>query len=136
MAMRFGVSPGKHEELLRRMEACGLLEEDLDERFVRSGGPGGQKVNRSATCVQIRHLPTGFEVKVQESRSQGLNRFYARRRLCERLEQEALGEQSPEAKRREKLRKQKARRRRRTRSSAEAEQKPETGGEVVDESPL
>ncbi|NIA12961.1 MAG: peptide chain release factor-like protein [Nitrospiraceae bacterium] len=109
----FGVTPQKEAELRARMERCGVREEDLDERFVRSGGPGGQKVNRSATCVQLKHAPTGLEVKMQKARSQGLNRFYARRRLCELIEAQTLGEASPEAKRREKIRKQKARRRRR-----------------------
>lgn len=109
----FGVTPAKEAELLRRMEACGLREADLEERFVTSGGPGGQKVNRSATCVQLRHAPSGLEVKMQEARSQGLNRFYARRRLCELVENQRLGTQSPEALERDRIRKQKARRRRR-----------------------
>jgi len=110
---KFGVTPKKEAELQGRMEACGLRESDLDERYVRSGGPGGQKVNRSATCVQLRHRPTGLEVKMQKARSQALNRFHARRRLCELIENQTLGGDSPEARRREKLRKQKARRRRR-----------------------
>ena len=109
----FGVTPAKEEELRRRMEGCGLREADLDESFVRSGGPGGQKTNRTATCVQLRHRPTGLEVKMQKARSQALNRFYARRRLCELLESRTLGTASPEALKREKIRKQKARRRRR-----------------------
>ena len=110
---KFGVTPRKEEELLARMAACGLREGDIEERFVRSGGPGGQHVNRSATCVYLKHGPTGLEVKAQQARSQGLNRFYARRRLCELIEQAALGEASPEARRRAKIRKQKARRKRR-----------------------
>ena len=74
-----------------------LREEDLEEHFVSSGGPGGQKVNRSATCVCLRHVPAGVEVKMQKARSQSLNRFYARRRLCELIEARTLGQQSPEA---------------------------------------
>jgi protein subunit release factor B len=101
------------------MTACGLAEGDLEEAFIRSSGPGGQHVNRSATCVYLKHTPTGLEVKSQEARSQALNRFYARRRLCELLEEQLLGKQSPEARRREKLRKQKSRRRRRSRSAGE-----------------
>jgi len=115
----FGVTAKKEAELRARMTACGLEEGDLEEAFVRSGGPGGQKVNRSATCVQLRHGPTGLEVKMQQARSQALNRFHARRRLCELLEARQLGEESPEAKRRDKLRKQKARRKRRTRRREE-----------------
>ena len=109
----FGVTEKKAEALYLRMEQCGLREEDLEERFVRSTGPGGQKVNKSATCVHLKHLPTGKVLKMQKTRRQALNRFYARRRLCEFLEEAALGKASPEALKREKIRKQKDRRRRR-----------------------
>ena len=109
----FGVRPEKEAELRERMARCGLREEDLRESFIRGGGPGGQKINRTASCVQLRHLPTGLEVRMQEARSQALNRFYARRRLCELLENQTLGADSPEAKRAARLRKQKDRRRRR-----------------------
>ncbi len=111
--IRFGVTPEKAAELLERMKACGLLEEDLEESFVRGSGPGGQKINRTASCVALRHRPTGLAVKIQQARSQALNRFYARRRLCELLEAQVLGEASPEARLRDKIRKQKARRKRR-----------------------
>ena len=117
--MNFGVTAKKAEELARRMAACGLLEGDLEEKFVRSGGAGGQHVNKTSTAVQLTHVPTGLEVKMQKARSQALNRFYARRRLCELLEARALGDQSPEAQRQEKIRKQKARRKRRGRSGEE-----------------
>ncbi len=110
---KFGVTPEKEAELRARMAACGVTEADLEETFIRSGGPGGQKVNKTSSAVQLRHKPSGIEVKMQKARSQGLNRFYARRRLCELLEAQALGSESPEALRREKIRKQKARRRRR-----------------------
>lgn len=110
---RFGVSLEKETELARRMAACGMREEDLRESFVRSGGPGGQKVNRTASCVLLVHVPSGTEVKMQKERSQALNRFFARRRLCELLENAALGKASPEALRQAKARKQKDRRRRR-----------------------
>ena len=109
----FGVTPQKEAELRGRMERCGLQEADIDESFVRAGGPGGQHVNKSATCVRLLHRPTGLEVKMQQARSQGLNRFYARRRLCELIEARLLGDQSPQAVERDRIRKQKARRRRR-----------------------
>lgn len=110
----FGVTPQKEAELRARMAACKVRETDLEERFLTSSGPGGQKVNKTATCVVLRHGPTGLEVKMQKARSQALNRFYARRRLCELVEAQTLGEQSPQAIQREKIRKQKARRKRRT----------------------
>ena len=111
----FGVTQRKAEELRARMQALGVDEADLEEQFVRGGGPGGQKINKSAVAVQLRHIPSGKQVTARDARSQALNRFHARRRLCESLEAEALGDQSPEARRAAKLRKQKARRRRRTR---------------------
>lgn len=117
--LSFGVTPAKEAELRDRMAACGLREEDLDEHFVPSRGPGGQKVNRSATCVQLAHRPTGLDVKMQRARSQALNRFYARRRLCELLEARTLGNESPEAKARDRIRKQKSRRGRRSRHKRE-----------------
>ena len=95
------------------MQKCGVRETELEEKFIRSGGAGGQKVNKTSTCVYLKHIPTGLAVKVQKSRSQGLNRFYARRQLCELIENKTLGKDSPEAKRIEKIRKQKGRRKRR-----------------------
>lgn len=115
---KFGVSQAKELELAERMARCGLQEVDLRESFVRSSGPGGQKVNRRATCVLLVHVPTGLEVKMQQERSQGLNRFFARRRLCELIERDTLGAESPEAKRAAKARRQKDRRRRRGASPA------------------
>ncbi len=109
----FGVSPEKAQALRERMISCDLHEKDIEESFVRSSGPGGQKTNKSATAVCLLHKTSGLTVKSQTARSQALNRFYARRRLCELLEQQLLGDKSPEALRQEKIRKQKARRRRR-----------------------
>ena len=116
--MDFGVTPKKQAELEARMAALGLREEDLQEKYVRSSGPGGQKVNKTASCVYLKHVPTGMEVKMQRERSQLLNRYYARKRLCELLEAEQLGGQSPAALKAEKIRKQKQRRRRRSRKKA------------------
>ena len=85
--MRFGtISTQKLDELTARMTALELREADLVERFVRGSGPGGQKVNKSSSCVYLLHKPSGIEVKCQRERSQALNRFFARRELCDRLE--------------------------------------------------
>ena len=67
------------------MEALGLREKDIEEKFIRSSGSGGQKVNKTSTCVYLRHIPTGIEVKCMRERSQSLNRFFARRELVEKI---------------------------------------------------
>ena len=112
--MNFGITPKKQAELENRMARLGVRQEDLQEKYIRSSGPGGQKVNKTATCVYLKHLPTGLEVKMQRERSQPLNRYYARKRLCELLEAKTLGAQSPAALKAEKIRKQKQRRQRRS----------------------
>jgi protein subunit release factor B len=92
------------------MERLGIREEDLEEQFVRSGGRGGQNVNKVATCVYLKHRPTGLEVKCQQERSQALNRFLARRILCDRLDALISGRESEERRRIEKIRRQKRKR--------------------------
>ena len=90
----FGVTERKAVELEQRMNKCKLYEKDIEEKFVRSSGPGGQKVNKSSTCVYLTHGPSGLAVKMQKSRTQKLNRYYARKRLCEILENKLLGIQN------------------------------------------
>ena len=106
----FGVSRQKEEALRKKMDEFGLREEDLEERFVRSGGPGGQHVNKVATCVYLKHVPTGFSVKVGRERSQAMNRYLARRQLLRKIEDDRLGRLSEEQQRREKIRRQKRKR--------------------------
>ncbi|HEB75305.1 MAG TPA: peptide chain release factor-like protein [Nitrospirae bacterium] len=113
--MSSGVRPEKLKALKERMESLGIREEDISEKFVRSRGHGGQKVNKTSTCVYLKHIPTGIEVKCQESRSQPLNRFLARRLLADKIEQRLLGTESPAEKERQRIRRQKLRRKRRTR---------------------
>jgi protein subunit release factor B len=115
--MNFGVTRKKQDELEARMAALGLRETDLQEKFLHSSGPGGQNVNKTASCVYLKHIPTGLEVKMQRERSQALNRYYARKRLCELIEQQKLGVNSPAALKADKIRKQKQRRRRRSRQN-------------------
>jgi protein subunit release factor B len=83
--IRFPVSEEKNRWLRERMEALGVREEDIEEKFVRSAGRGGQKINKTSTCVYLRHIPTGIEVKCMKERSQSLNRFLARRELVEKI---------------------------------------------------
>lgn len=109
----FSPSSPKDRRLLERMERLGIAESDVEERFVLGSGGGGQKQNKTSSCVQLHHPPSGIEVKCQRSRSQALNRYYARCELCERLEEKILGEKSARRKKAEKIRRQKQRRTRR-----------------------
>jgi len=111
----FSVSPEKEAALRERMARLGVSEKDLRETFVRSSGPGGQNVNKTATCVCLVHVPTGLSVKCQQERSQALNRFLARRRLLDRIERIRTGMAGAEKQRIEKIRRQKRRRSRRAR---------------------
>ncbi|WKZ56755.1 MAG: peptide chain release factor-like protein [Bdellovibrionota bacterium] len=110
---KYPVSAGKIAALEARMAELGIREQDIDERFIRGGGSGGQKINKSNSCVQLEHRPTGTVVRCQRERSQSLNRFLARRELCDRIERLQRGEVLQEAKEISKLRRQKARRSRR-----------------------
>ena len=111
--MDFPVSSAKQRELQQLMQRLGVAERDFEERFVRSGGPGGQNVNKVSTCVVLRHAPSGLEVRCQQERSQAMNRFLARRILLRRLETQRLGAASAESSRIAKIRCQKRRRSRR-----------------------
>ena len=107
------ISPDKETALRQRMESLGVREEEFRETFIRSSGPGGQKVNKTSSCVYLVHLPTGLSVKCQQERSQTLNRFLARRVLLDRIERLRTGLVAAERMRVEKVRRQKRRRSRR-----------------------
>lgn len=109
----FPVSPEKHTQLTARMTALGVSEADIEETFVRSGGHGGQNVNKTSTCVMLLHRPSGLRVKCQETRQQGLNRFLARRLLLDKIEYMRKGYVDAERSRVEKIRRQKRKRSRR-----------------------
>ncbi len=107
------LSPEKEKALQEKMERLGIRESDIIERFVHSAGPGGQNVNKVATCVYLKHLPSGIEVKCQQERHQAMNRFFARRLLVQKIENMMLGKESEEQQRIQKIRRQKRRRSRR-----------------------
>jgi protein subunit release factor B len=105
------------------MEKLGIREADIVEKFIRSGGHGGQNVNKVATCVYLKHLPSGFEVKCQQERLQSLNRFLARRILTDKIETAILGKQSAEEQRIAKIRRQKRKRSKRAKEKMLADKR-------------
>ncbi len=80
-------SPDHKEEIARRLAALGIHEDDLVEKFIRGTGSGGQKINKTSSCVFLQHPLSGIEVKVQRDRSRESNRLLAREELCQRLEE-------------------------------------------------
>jgi len=107
------VSAAKRAQLSQRMKALGIREDQLVEKFILGSGRGGQKLNKTSSCVYLKHAASGIEVKCQQSRSRAMNRFLARRELCERLAERIRGEKSRRRQEAEKIRRQKRRRSRR-----------------------
>jgi peptide chain release factor len=106
----------KEDQLALRMASLGVREADLEETFVRSGGHGGQNVNKTSTCVMLIHRPSGLQVKCQSTRQQGLNRFLARRLLLDKIERAKTGHVDSERAKIEKIRRQKRKRSRRAKA--------------------
>ncbi|MEN2993815.1 MAG: peptide chain release factor-like protein [Thermodesulfovibrio sp.] len=84
---KFPVSEKKEKELLQEMQRLNIKETDIEEKFIRCSGHGGQKLNKTSTGVYLKHIPSGIEVKCTKERSQGLNRFFARRMLVEKIKE-------------------------------------------------
>ena len=119
----FSVTAPKEKALADKMEALNIREEDIEESFIRSSGKGGQHVNKTSTCVYLKHLPTGIEVKCQQGRSQSLNRYRARVLLAGKIEQLIKGRESEEIQRIEKIRRQKRKRSKRAKEKMLVEKK-------------
>ncbi len=107
----------RDRELRKRLHRLGIYEKDIKESFVHSSGPGGQNVNKVATCVVLKHIPSGVQVKSQKGRTQGINRYYARCSLLRKIEQKLAEQQLREQQLREKLRRQKRKRSRRSKEN-------------------
>jgi len=117
------VSKEKQEELHARMEQLGIREGDLIEKFILGSGSGGQKINKTSSCVYLKHIPTEIEIKCQRERSREMNRFHARRELCARLEERLENRKSERQQAMEKIRRQKRRRSRRSKEKMLANKK-------------
>ena len=110
------ITAEKWNKLTEQMKHLGILEAELDEHFIRGSGKGGQKVNKTSSCVQLIHAPSGVEIRCQKTRSQADNRYWARRELCGQIEERLLGEKSARQQAVEKIRRQKRRRSRRAKA--------------------
>ena len=108
------VSKGKIDELEKRMLLLGIREDDLIEKFILGSGSGGQKINKTSSCVYLKHIPSGIEIKCQQERSRDLNRFIARRELCRKIEERDQNILSEKEQAIAKIRRQKKRRTRRS----------------------
>ena len=107
------ITKEKLSEIALRMQRLNIREKDLVEKFILGSGKGGQKINKTASCVYLKHLSTGLEIKCQRERSRELNRYLARRELCEKIESLIFKEKSEKQQAFEKIRRQKRRRSRR-----------------------
>ncbi len=123
----FPVSLEKETQLAQRMIALGVCESDIEESFVRSGGHGGQNVNKTSPCVMLVHRPTGLQVKCQETRQQGLNRYIARRLLLDKVEALKNGFVAARRAEMEKIRRQKRKRSRRAKDRMLADKSHHAG---------
>ena len=122
----FRVTREKEEALAKKMESLGIFEKDIVEKFIRSSGKGGQKVNKTSTCVYLKHLPTKIEVKCQRERYQSINRYLARKILTDKIEKMILGKKSEEQQRIEKIRRQKRKRSKRAKLKMLEEKKKQS----------
>lgn len=117
------ISAEKQAALAERMAKLGIIDDDLVEKFILGSGSGGQKVNKTHSCVYLKHLPTGIEIKCQTTRSRDTNRYHARRDLCEVLDERRLGRESKRQQAVEKIRRQKRRRSRRSKQRSVADKR-------------
>lgn len=128
-------SPEKSSALEQRMAALGIYREDLLEKFVRGSGAGGQKINKTSNCVFLKHIPTGIAIKCQIDRSREMNRFLARRELCDQFDAIANGKASAKTQAIEKLRRQKRRRSRRSKQRSIADKRKLSEKKALRKSP-
>ena len=117
------ISKEKTEKLQKWMEDLSIKDSDLVEKFILGSGSGGQKINKTSSCVYLKHIPTGIEIKCQRERSRELNRYTARKELCNRIEEIINKKASKRVQEREKIRRQKKRRTRKSQEKMLADKK-------------
>ncbi len=117
------ITKEKWLQIQAKMEELSLFESDLIEKFILGSGNGGQKVNKTSSCVYLKHVPTGIEVKCQKERSQEMNRFFARKELCKKVEEIVFQKKSEKQQEQEKIRRQKKRRSRKSKEKILADKK-------------
>ena len=123
---RFPVSKQKQAALDAKMKELGIKEDELIEKFIRGSGSGGQKINKTSSCVFLQHPPSGIEVKCQKDRSRALNRYFARKLLCERLDEKLKGKESRKQQEVERRRRQKRKRSKRAKDKMLADKKQQS----------
>ena len=125
----------KLDELQERMDRLGIKPDDLIEKFILGSGKGGQKINKTSSCVYLKHIPTSFEIKCQRDRSREMNRYYARKELCEWLEETIENKKSERQQEMEKIRRQKRRRSRKSKEKMLANKKQQSEKKSLRKSP-
>ncbi len=125
----------KKDDLKERMDKLGIFEDELIEKFILGSGKGGQKINKTSSCVYVKHIPTGIEVKCQQDRSRELNRYYARRDLCDKFEAQILKVRTEKQQEIEKIRRQKKRRSRKSKEKMLEEKKRQSEKKESRQSP-
>ncbi len=111
---KFAVSDAKEQSLVALMESLGLKDEEIEEKFIRGSGNGGQKINKTSSCVYLKHIPSNLEIKCQRTRSQALNRYHARVELCEKVMEQKRDVRSKKLREISKIRRQKSTRARKS----------------------
>jgi peptide chain release factor len=125
----------KLDALQERMDSLGIKSEDLIEKFILGSGKGGQKINKTSSCVYLKHIPTSFEIKCQRDRSREMNRYYARKELCDWLEETLENKKSERQQEMEKIRRQKRRRSRKSKEKMLAGKKQQSEKKSLRKSP-
>jgi peptide chain release factor len=100
------LTDAKYQEVLRLIAKLNVNLADIDEKFVHGSGHGGQKINKTSSAVQLKHIPTGTLVKFQKFRERSMNRILALRELLKKLDPESEVQSENDRVRRQKSRRQ------------------------------